>query len=427
MTTENNTNSMDWTVVCHNDYGSEKRVCIVDRRGGEITVTHLPQSDAIGGDINSCPAFLGINAAHEALVMDPATRAISNTRDVPADARFAYAYRDSGSSRVWFVNDGDKEGNDTLLCDGKGSSVAVIDKENDQPRHLETLCIGRGHHMTTFSHPTEARPDIPLRAFSSNLLDGTLSVIGNDPADEATFLRVIETIDLYDGAYDKGEAGVIPNGAFPHGIEFSPRTGKIYNLNNGYGAIAVIDPVTLEVEKSIEMKVSSNLLLSRCGRYLIGKGADRKGDPDHVMGRLSVVDIEAGECVTTLDLKDIYPSCYRFNPEGDRLYVTTAATGKGAQAQNLRSDVVQVYDTSALPELKLIKEIEVEPTTCGRRPIALHGSGERYTVFVPNPTQGNLLVIDGGSDEIVDRVEIGPGEMKELSFSFWHDRTLYGA
>ncbi|HGX91679.1 MAG TPA: hypothetical protein ENK35_00015 [Candidatus Tenderia sp.] len=429
MTTENNINSKDWTIVCHKDYGDENSVSIVEQRNGEITVTHLGQSDPIGGDINSCPAFLGVNARGEAIIMDPATKAISNTHSVPADARFVYAYRDPESTRVWFVNDGDKDGNDTLLCDGQGSSIGIVAKKDDQALHMETLCIGRGHHMTAFTYPTLEAADIPVRAFSSNLLDGTISVIGNDPNDAVSFLKVIDTINLFDTRFDQGDAASLPNNAFPHGMEFSALTGKLYNLNNGYGSIAVIDPTTNQVESTIEMKVSSNLLLSRCGRYLIGKGADRKGNAEHVMGRLSVVDIVKEELVTCIDLPDIYPSVYRFNPAGDRLYVTTAATGKGVQAENLITDVVQVYDTSALPALKLVEEIQLETTTSGRRPIAIleNHNGEAPVIFVPNPTHGSLSIIDGATNAVIETVEIGKGEMKEFSFSFWNDRTIYGA
>ena len=428
MTTEKTINSTDWTIACHMDYGQEKSVSLVELRDGELIVTHLPQADALGGDINSCPAFLGVNGKGEALIMDPATQTISNTLAVPADARFAYAYRDPGSNRVWFVNDGDKDGNDTLLCNGQGSSVSIVAKNDDEAVAMETLCIGRGHHMTTFTGPIDGAENIPARAFSSNLKDGTLSIIGNDPNDAVSFLKIIATINLFDPRFEKKGSDDLPNNAFPHGIEFSPLTGKVYNLNNGYGTIAVIDPLSHEVENTIEMKVSSNLLLSRCGRFLIGKGADRKGDPDHVMGRLSVVDVIKGELVTVLDVEDFYPSVYRFNPKGDKLYVTAAATGKGAQAENLKSHIVQVYDTTKLPELTLIKEIEVETTQAGRRPIAiLDRPGETPYIFVPNPSHGTLAIIDGERDEIVETVEVGRGDMKEFSFSFWNDRTIYGA
>lgn len=425
MSTDTLNNTTDWTIVCHLDYGDQRKVSIVKQRNNEISTTRLESGPALGGDINHCHKFLGCNANDQAIVMDPATKKISATATPPADVGFAYAYRDPSSTRVWFVNDGDKSGNDGLMCGGVGSPVSIISKNDDSAEHLDSLCVGRGHHMTAFTQAVDGATNMPSRAFSSNLQDGTISVIGNDPSDAVSFLKIIATINLADTRFEKGDVAELPNNAFPHGMEFSPLTGKVYNLNNGYGTIAVIDPLTHEVENSIEMKVSSNLLLSRCGRFLIGKGADRKGNAEHVMGRLSVVDAVKGEMSTILDLQDMYPSVYRFNAAGDKLYVTLAATGKGAQADNLITDVTQVYDTTNLPELKLIKEIKHATTSAGRRPIAIMENGPY--IFVPNPTHGTLTIIDGDNDEVVNTVEIGDGEMKEFSFSFWNDRSVYGA
>ncbi len=425
MSTDTSNCTTDWTIVCHLDYGDQRKISIVKQRDGKISTVRLDQSPALGGDINHCHKFLGCNANDEAIVMDPATKTITTTATPPADIGFAYAYRDPSSTRVWFVNDGDKRGNDALMCGGVGSPVSIINKDGESAEHLESLCVGRGHHMTAFTQAVDGSGNIPNRAFSSNLQDGTISVIGNDPSDAVSFLKTIVTINLADPRFEKDGTAELPNNAFPHGMEFSPLTGKVYNLNNGYGTIAVIDPLTHEIESTIEMKVSSNLLLSRCGRFLIGKGADRKSNAEHVLGRLSVVDAVKGEMGTVLDLQDMYPSVYRFNAAGDKLYVTLAATGKGAQADNLITGLTQVYDTSNLPELKLIKEIKHETTSAGRRPIAIMENGPY--IFVPNPTHGTLTIIDGHSDEVVNTVDVGEGGMKEFSFSFWNDRAVYGA
>ena len=140
------------------------------------------------------------------------------------------------------------------------------------------------------------------------------------------------------------------------------------------------------------------------------------------------MDAEAGEITTSLDIQDFYPSVYRFNPEGNKLYVTAAATGKDVQLNNLRTDIVQIYDTSNLPALTLTKELKLEPCLSGRRPIAfLEQENTAPIVFIPNPTQGSLTIIDGETDKIIDTVNIGEGDIKEFSFSFWRDRNIYGA
>lgn len=422
-----NTPTVDWTIAAHLEYNDHNEVVVVKHKAGKTTVNRLEQSAATGKDVNHVPAFWGINERNEALIYDPVDKEIEYQMVCAADTRFAYTYRDPDSVRVWFMNDGDKRGNDTLACGDMGSSVTISAKTNGKAELVDTLCVGRGHHVTTFVGPTPKQGNIPHRAFVSNLKDGTIHVIGNDPNDAVSFLKTIATINLCDPHFEDNGTDV-PNNAFPHGMEFSPTTGKIYNLNNGYHTVAVIDPLSHEVENAITMEVSSNLLLSRCGNFLIGKGADRKVDPEHVMGRLSVLDVRKEEISTVLDIQDFYPSVYRFNPKGDKLYVTAAATGKDAQFDNLRTDMVQVYDTSKLPELKLIKEIKLEPCSSGRRPIAfLERGDEAPLIFVPNPTQGSLAVIDGDSDEVLETTAFGAGGIKEFSFSFWNDRNIYGA
>jgi len=421
--------AIDWNIACHIDYGnSESVVVIVNHQGGKSSVTTLESTPAKGGDFNRRSVFLGVNERGEALIMNPETREVTPRKSIEADCRFYYAYRDPGSVRFWYSNDGDENGNDTLNCGNNGATVAVASKTNGTSEVLETLKVGRGHHVSAFSRPTDNHYRIPHRAFVSNLEDGTISVVGNDPSDAITFLKIITTINLFDPRCEKEGASHVPNNAFPHGMEFSPVTGKIYNLNNGYNSVVTIDPLTCEVERSVPMKVSSNLLLSRCGKFLIGKGADRKANPDHVMGRLSVLDVTTNEISTTLDIQDFYPSVYRFNLAGDRLYVTSAATGKGAQLENLRTGIVQIYDSSKLPELKLIGEIELDPCSASRRPIAfLQQKDSTPLILVPNPTQGSLAVIDGDSHEVIETIALGKGNIEEFSFAFWGKPEFYGA
>ncbi|HHJ80593.1 MAG TPA: hypothetical protein ENJ65_03055 [Candidatus Tenderia electrophaga] len=419
--------AIDWTITCHMDYGDNGEVAIIHHRNGKTEVSRIATTTATGSDYNQRPVFLGVNNNDQVLIMDPASKAIDSATSMAADSRYYYAYRDDQSNRFWFTNDGDKDGNDTLNCGSDGGTVSVAARNGQHGEILQTLLIGRGHHVSAFCRPSTNNPELPNHAFVSNLLDGTISVVGNDENDPDNFLKVITTINLFDARAEKEGAQDFPNNAFPHGMEFSPVTSKVYNLNNGYASVAVINPVSNEIENTIPMKISSNLLLSRCGNFLIGKGADRKGNADHVMGRLQVLDVNKQAVVNCFDIQDFYPSVYRFNATGDRLYVTAGATGKGVQAENLRTDMVQVYDSSKLPELKLIKEIKLEQCNSGRRPIAfLQQDGTTPLIFVPNPDQGSLAVIDGDSDEVIETISVGKGNMKEFSFSFWHDKAIYG-
>jgi len=142
-----------------------------------------------------------------------------------------------------------------------------------------------------------------------------------------------------------------------------------------------------------------------------------------VQGRLTVVDAVSGTVEGMLDLPDLYPSTYRFTPDGTRLYVTSAATGKGVQRDNLKKNVIQVYDTSALPALRLIREITVGHADCSRRPIAfVEQNGQVQTVLIPNPTDGSLTLLGGADDEVMDTIKISDGPVGEFSFSLWDGR-----
>jgi len=95
--------------------------------------------------------------------------------------------------------------------------------------------------------------------------------------------------------------------------------------------------------------------------------------------------------------------------------VTTAATGKGVQRENLHKDRVLVYDAARLPELVQVAELTVGLADCGRRPIAFAPDG---TVLVPNPTVGTLSLVTGNG-QVGETLDLGEGGVKEFSFSFW--------
>ena len=418
----------DWSFACHLTAGEHGTLAVVRRVGRKMSVSQVPLAPASGLDQARRAVLIGLDDADRVLVMDPLSKQVSCLPALPADAVPAYAYLDTDAGLYWMVNDGDQNtGVDTVQCGSGGSPIIAVQADAAHgARILKTLCIGRGHHVTIFTLPSARAPKVPRRIFSSNLMDGTLTVIGNDPADAKTYLSVIDTINLCDAAHEDGKRDAVPNNAFPHGMAYSPLTGKVYNMNNGYGTVAVIDPITLNIEATVGMKTSSNLLLSPDGRFLIGKGADRKSDPEHVIGRLSVMDGMTNTLAKTVDLPDVYPSVYRFSADGRKLYVTTAATGKGSQKENLKLESLLVFDSSSLPELRLIKEVKVGRADCGRRPIAFITSQGGGWTFVPNPSDGTLSILDGASDHLVETVTLGPANLTEVNFSFWRGLS-YGA
>ena len=380
-------------------------LAVVRAVGGKTSVEPVagePESDAVHK-----PVFLGLTSAGEAVLMDPESKAIVHRPSFPADAFPAHCYSEPDSNRDWFLNDGDKEtGNDTLNCGDEGSSVTVIENSGSaDARHLKTVCVGRGHHQAAFTRPSEAAPQVPRRAYISNLVDGTLSVIGDDPEDAATYLQLIDTINLCEPDKEEGGAMAVPNKAFPHGLAYSSATGKLYNLNNGYGSVAVIDPLTNTIEDRLSFKGHSNLFPAPDGRHLIGRGADRKSDPEHVIAQVSVLDSVTQQVTAQTTLPDLYMSKYFFNPEGTKLYLTTGSSGNDQQKANVKDDAVLIFDMTALPELKLVKELRLGAPS---GTLAFHQEGGRTTrVFASNADQGQLTVIDGQTDEVLEALDVG--------------------
>lgn len=420
--------SAAWSFACHLAAGDQATVVVLQHRDGKTRVRTLASTPATGLEPARRPVFIGMFNDETALVLEPVSRKIQQASSLPLDIRPDYAYVDAAGGTYWLVSDGDEDtGADPVTCGNTGSPVTVLESCTTHGAMLrKTLCVGRGHHVTVFTAPTDKFPKVPRHAFSSNLNDGTISVIGNDPADKASYLTILATINLWDGKKEDGKENAVPNNAYPHGMAYSPLTGKVYNMNNGYGTVVVIDPVTNRIETTVGMKTSSNLLLSPCGRFLIGKGADRKSDPDHVIGRLSVMDGVKNILEKVIDLKDVYPSVYRFSPDGKKLYVTTAATGKGTQKDNLKMKSLLVFDATALPELPLIKEVPIGLADCGRRPLAFLAQDDMHWLFVPNPTDGTLTIIDAKTDTVLETVKIGDGNLSEVLFCFWQGLS-YGA
>lgn len=377
-------------------------LAMVSRKGGKTRVDALPTAPESGLAPEYRPVFIGLAEDGRAVLLDPASKEIRVQEAFPADAFPAHIYEDPGSTRRWFMNDGDKQtGNDRINCGDAGSSVTVIDNiDSADARYLKTICVGRGHHQAAYTWPTASAPDVPRRAYISNLKDGTLSVIGNDPERPDEFLRLLDTIDLCEPDKEEGGRSGVPNNAFPHGIAYSPHTARLYNLNNGYGDIVVIDPRSNRIESRLAFKGNSNLFMVPGGRYIIGRGADRKSDPAHVIATLTVLDLETMQIVDRMALPDIYVSKYFFDPAATRLYLTTSSSGSPEQQANLKPDALLVIDLATLPKLTLRRELRL-------------GSPSGALAFVDgailssNGEDGALVVIDAASDDIVDRIIVG--------------------
>ena len=399
----------DFKVVFYSGDRKVGKIAVVEQQQGEVLVNMIATGPDTGLEKSHKPVMLGMTPEQQVVLMNPVNKEVKITAEFPADAFPAHIYSDPVSDCAWFMNDGDKAtGNDTLNCGDQGSSVTVVDSPNSAAaRHLATICVGRGHHQAAFTFPSPEKPDTPRMAAISNLQDGTLSLIGNDPAKADTYLKVLFTVNLAEPDKEKGMAEAsVPNNAFPHGLVFSPLTGLLYNLNNGYGTVAVIDPVSGEILRRFDYKGHSNLFITPDGKYIFGRGADRKSDPDHVIAKLSVLDVAQEKILNSMDLPDIYISKYFFNPEGSKLYLNTGSSGSDEQKANLITDELLAFDLGSLPVLNAPARIKL--ASSGTLAFA-EESGQTVLVFSSDSQGGALDVIDPHSDQTLARLDVHEG------------------
>ncbi len=408
--------------------------------GNTVSKTIIVGSGGSGDMVATTEGHIFVNVTDNNAVaaIDPMVTGAPELRNfLPAGTRPVHGYRDPEGTRVWVMNDGDATAGSCKTA-GPGAiatnSVTVIQNHEVDGgggsgsgvlgEVIATICVGRGHHKAAFSEPSTDHPDTPHRVFVSNISDGTVSVIDNDPA-SAAYLTVIVTIDLCDP--DKQTGGcdgdlATTNNASPHGIDFSPVSGKIYNANVGYGTVSVIDPATNTIEKTIDAGFVNKAHISPDGSFLLVKGTDKSSDADHVIGKLTVIDAATDTVANQVDLMDIHPDSFEFSPDGAKLYVASATTGSDPQKTHLKNNLLLVFDASALPELKQPetgvsgepKEIVVGTADGDHRSLAIHEhDGMAEHLFVPNPADDTVSVVDAETDEVVDTVAVGddPGSI----------------
>lgn len=402
------TSTIDFKLAYYSSDRKNGSIALVSRENNETSVVTMETSP--GSDIEKSlkPIFIGISEDDKAVLLDPKTKTISFESRFQEDAFAAHLYEDPKSNRSWFMNDGDKEtGNDTLNCGQAGSSVTVVENAtSSDAKHLATICVGRGHHQASFSYPSHKHPNTPKQAYISNLKDGTVSVIDNDPVSEK-FLTLIGTIDLCEPEKEDNPSPTVPNNAFPHGLVFSGESGKLYNLNNGYGTVAVIDVKTLNIIERINFKGHSNLFIPDSGKFVIGRGADRKTDPAHVIAKLSVLNASTHEVEDSSTIPDVYIGKYFFNPENTRLYLTTSSSGNEEQMKNLKTDALVIFDLTKLPKISLIGEVRLG-CSVGTLDFQLK-DGKSVLMFCSNAADGLITVCNPDNGDVLEKISVGEG------------------
>ncbi|MDH5656426.1 MAG: hypothetical protein OEZ34_10990 [Spirochaetia bacterium] len=352
-------------------------------------------------------------------VLDANQRPPVLIKKIHTGERSGHIYLDPDGRHIWVMNDGNyATGIDTdatnLDCSAssKASVTVIRDGEtgaiaDNAAVLVKNICVGKGHHKTGFS---------PKKAFISNIKDGSLTVINNDPASPGRF-GASATISLCsqtgEDALSSGitcSGGTTPNSASPHGIGYSSATGKIYNSNSGYGSVVEIDPATNSITRTANTLFSNALMITPGQNFAIIKAVDNASDANHITGKITALRL-SDMTFSTLDLPDANPDHFSFNHDGTKIYVTTSK-GYGVsadQALNQKLDSLYAVSIASLPAAPLlIKEIKVGKTSDPHRSIGvISHDGMTMAVLVPNYDDGTVSVIDPMTESILQTITVG--------------------
>ncbi len=378
--------------------------------------------------------FLNLGAANKVATIDPLTNAQPvHETNLSTGTRPVHIYRDPTDGEViWSMNDGDNTsgtatpGDDLINCNNParvggpvvGGSVTILHNSHlgpgGHPPTVEaTVCVlADGHKVAAFSSGT----GIPKRAFVSSATAGEIAVIDNDPANVATYQQLIGRIDLCNTAKEATQTTpavcddesttaltvpFTPNNANPHGIRFSKLTGKIYSIQEKYGQIVEIDPTTFTVTPILDLTGLPYTAygISPDGRFLL-----LRGDTTPASGtKLGVLDLGVTPAVRTdftlAELNGTSPGSFKFSPDGNRFYILA-----GNAATATKKDWLFAYNSSALPALTLLSEIQLAPSGAHSFDVLAQGAGVATYVVVSNGTHNSLSVINATNNTIKQTV-----------------------
>lgn len=334
--------------------------------------------------------YVVLTNANKVAVLGMDTIGANITSYISTGSRPVHIYQDT-AGKIWVMNDGNSGvdninsacntasvGSVTIIQDGAkgatGSSAASV---------IKHLCVGKGHHKAIFTTS-------PKRAFVSNISDNTVSVIDNDPA-SSNYLSVINTISL--GA-----------GAGPHGFSYSSVSGKVYISAQTAGTIVAVDPGGLTTQ-TISTPKSGPSSAAPGGQYIAVPGNDTATDTNHVIGKITILNASTN-AMNTISITDVIPDHVMFSDDGKRLFVVSAQGGSGNQVTNLKQNVLLVYDSSSLPALSLLAEVNIGNANTGHRHISSVSHGSMMHLFSPSG-DGNLYTVDSSTNSVSQVLKLG--------------------
>ena len=396
--------------------------------------------------------FMNLGTVNKVATIDPLTAATPvHEVNLTSGTRPVHLYRDTtDGEHIWSMNDGDNAaltttpGDDLINCNNlarvggavEGGSVTLLHNSHlgpgaTPPFVIKTECLlADGHKVAAFSSG-----GAPKRVFISSSTAGEIAVIDNDPANVATYQKLIARIDLCDTA--KESTRPVPavcnnesttgattpftvNNSNPHGIRFSKLTEKVYSIQENYRTIVEINPTTLAVTLLADLSTTDYTAygISPDGRFLL-----LRGDTTPATGtKLGVIDLgTASNPVTNFTIPELAgtsPGSFKFSPDGKRFYILAGNAGT-------KKDRLFAFDSSTLiptlpatqPALTLPLGGEIILLATGghsmdvlaQAPVgAPLGLGETKYIVVSNSTANSVSIINAADNTIKQNVTVGP-------------------
>ena len=273
----------------------------------------------------------------------------------------------------------------------------------------KTVCIlADGHKVAAFPQPTATNGAIPRRVFVSSETAGEIAVIDNEPT-SPTKWQMIGRVDLCNPLKETCDAesatplttAFTANNSHPHGIRWSKLTGKVYSIQEGYGQIAEIDPITLASTIIIDLAGTpyTSYGITPDGRFLLLRGQTLAPQAT----KLGVLDLSVTPAVRTdftiAALDGTSPGAFKFSPDGNRFYILAGNT-----AASTKKDRLFAFDSSTLasatPALTLLREIPLVATGAHSFDVLAQGAGEAKYIAVSNSTDNSLSIINAIDNQI---------------------------
>lgn len=403
-----------------------------------------PQSDAIGGMAFSSGEWLFVTntATNWVATIDPRGKVpifeeyLTENKENPLvkiGQRPTRIYLDPVDKEVvWTVNDGDPAtGIDTIGGCGRGGSVSALHNSHlgaggKGPHVMSKVCLdGKGPHDIAFLRSPLSKELAFVSSKATGLVNVLLPISGSGGS--VAWGAFPGSYDLCDSAKEV-QLGYLscdavpttPNHASPTGVVWSAATETFYSYLSGYHQIAELDPRTLKISRRIEVGQFDTVEIVPGGRFLVLFGVDETTDPTKVVAKVAFLDLTAVPAtVVALPVDNVRPRQFRFTPDGKRLYLALANDTIGLtaeQAAALKVDKLIEFDTTNLPAVAVVREIELPAVGA----LGVHGldvwasgpngSGSTTGIVVTNGqtgSSGTVSLIDPGTGNITATIPVG--------------------